>query len=108
MTPLEQGFVILTIGMGVVFAFLLLLVFAMSVMSKIVGYLNTIWPEEQEKVATKVVRRDPDEENIAIAIASLAKKGFDVYTYTTNKEAIAVAFASLARKGSITAKGKAA
>ena len=63
-----DGLIITVVGMGTVFAFLVLLVFAMSITTKVVEYLNKIMPEE---VATAVVpaRNKATEDDVAVAIA---------------------------------------
>jgi len=69
------GLQMMGIGMGFVICFLCMLIFAMIIMSKVVGYLNRIFPEavtEVKKVAKKVVE---DDSAIAIAIAAVLAKG---------------------------------
>ena len=63
--------------MGTVLAFLTVLIFAMGIMSKIVGWLNKIFPEAVKEVKTtaKKVASNVDEA-IAVAIAAIiAKRG---------------------------------
>ena len=77
MNNLENGLALLLIGMGTVLAFLTLLIFAMGTMSKIVGWLNKIFPEAVKEVKTtaKKVASNVDEA-IAVAIAAIiAKRG---------------------------------
>ncbi len=77
MNNLENGLALLLIGMGTVLAFLSLLIFAMMIMSKVVGWLNKIFPEavEEVKSAAKKVASNVDEA-IAVAIAAImAKRG---------------------------------
>ena len=77
MNNLENGLALLLIGMGTVLAFLSLLIFAMMIMSKVVGWLNKIFPEavEEVKTAAKKVASNVDEA-IAVAIAAImAKRG---------------------------------
>lgn len=77
MNNLENGLALLLIGMGTVLAFLTVLIFAMSIMSKIVGWLNKIFPEavEEVKSTAKKVASNVDEA-IAVAIAAImAKRG---------------------------------
>ena len=77
MNNLENGLALLLIGMGTVLAFLTVLIFAMGIMSKIVGWLNKIFPEAVEEVKTtaKKVASNVDEA-IAVAIAAIiAKRG---------------------------------
>lgn len=75
MNNLENGLALLLIGMGTVLAFLTLLIIAMSIMSKIVGWLNKIFPEaiEEVKSTAKKVTSNIDEA-IAVAIAAIMAK----------------------------------
>ncbi len=43
---LEDGIIILCIGMGVVFTFLVLLVYSMNLMAYVIKKINAIFPEE--------------------------------------------------------------
>ena len=72
MNNLENGLALLLIGMGTVLAFLAVLIFAMGIMSKIVGWLNKIFPEavEEVKSTAKKVASNVDEA-IAVAIAAI-------------------------------------
>lgn len=74
---MENGLILLVMGMGFVLCFLTILIFSMSVMVKIVGYLNKIFPEaveEVKSVAKKTVSNV--DEAIALAIAAaVARKG---------------------------------
>lgn len=77
MSNLENGLALMLIGMGTVLAFLTILIVAMSIMSKVVGWLNKIFPEavEDVKSAAKKVAANVDEA-IAVAIAAImAKRG---------------------------------
>ena len=72
---LVLGLQMMGIGMGFVLCFLCLLIFSMMIMSKVVGYLNKIFPEaveEVKKVAKKVV---DDDSAIAAAIAAVVALG---------------------------------
>ena len=75
MSNLENGLALLLIGMGTVLAFLTLLIFCMGIMSRIVGWLNKIFPEavEDVKSAAKKVASNVDEA-IAVAIAAIMAK----------------------------------
>ncbi len=75
MNNLENGLALLLIGMGTVLAFLTLLIIAMGIMSKIVGWLNKIFPEavEEVKSTAKKVASNVDEA-IAVAIAAIMAK----------------------------------
>ncbi len=75
MNNLENGLALLLIGMGTVLAFLTLLIFCMGIMSKVVGWLNKIFPEAVEEIAStaKKVASNVDEA-IAVAIAAIIAK----------------------------------
>lgn len=75
MNNLENGLALLLIGMGTVLAFLTLLIFCMRIMSKVVGWLNKIFPEavDEVKSAAKKVASNVDEA-IAVAIAAIMAK----------------------------------
>lgn len=75
MNNFENGLALLLIGMGVVLAFLTLLIFCMRIMSKVVGWLNKIFPEavEEVKSTAKKVASNVDEA-IAVAIAAIMAK----------------------------------
>lgn len=69
------GLQMMCIGMGFVLAFLCVLIGAMSIMSRVVGYLNQIFPEavvEVKKAAKKVA--GDDESVIAAVIAAVVAK----------------------------------
>lgn len=69
---LANGLVLLGMGMGFVLCFLVILIFVMGIMTKVVAYLNKIFPEAVEEVKTtaKKVSANVDEA-IAIAIAAV-------------------------------------
>lgn len=77
MNNLENGLALLLIGMGTVLAFLAVLIFAMGIMSKIVGWLNKIFPEAVEEVKSTAQKVASNvDEAIAVAIAAImAKRG---------------------------------
>ncbi len=70
---LNQGLTTMATGMGTVFSFLIILWFAVSMMGKIVGYLNKIFPEAIETAKTTVKQVSADAE-VAIAIAAAKMK----------------------------------
>ncbi len=64
-----QGFTIMIVAMGIVFSFLVVLVIAMQIMTKCIGFINKIWPEKTEEPKAKVKTADESEIALAIAIA---------------------------------------
>ena len=72
---IDEGLVIMLTGMGVVFSFLIILIFSMIIMSFVIKILNKFFPEVvPEQKISKPKRQGKDEEEIAIAIA-LATRG---------------------------------
>ena len=68
---LNTGLLITLIGMGVVFSFLIILVFAMTIMSSVVRKLNEIFPEQVASLAPAAAKKSSsNDEEIAIAIAA--------------------------------------
>lgn len=63
------GLQMMCIGMGFVLCFLCMLIVSMMIMSKIVGYLNKIFPEAVETPKKQV--KSGDDEEIAVAIAAV-------------------------------------
>ncbi len=70
---LNEGCVLMATGMGTVFSFLVILWFAVSCMSKVVCYLNKLFPEQIKTVAAPVKAANNDVE-IAIAIAAAKRR----------------------------------
>ncbi|MBQ2645354.1 OadG family protein [bacterium] len=66
---LNEGCILMATGMGTVFSFLIILWFAVSCMSKFVGYLNKIFPEQIQNVSKPLKTIDNGAE-LAIAIAA--------------------------------------
>lgn len=69
MEILLQGLVLLVAGMGIVFAFLALLVFIMNGSAKIVPHFNSILPDEAPKKKSAPRAAASDDATIALAIA---------------------------------------
>lgn len=73
---LENGLILLVMGMGFVLTFLVILICSMGIMSKFVGYLNKIFPEAVEEVKTTVKKASSGvEDAIAVALAAIMAKG---------------------------------
>ena len=69
------GLTTMIVGMGIVFSFLVILVFAINIMVKCVEVVNKLCPLPVEEVKTtkKITKSDDSEIAIAIAVA-LAQK----------------------------------
>ena len=67
-TLIGEGLMIMLIGIFFVMAFLCIMVLAMGIMSKVVAYLNKIFPE-QVYVVEKPSKKASDDEAIAVALA---------------------------------------
>ena len=67
------GLQMMCIGMGFVLCFLCMLIVSMIIMSKVVGYLNKIFPEAVE--TPKKQTKSGDDEEIAVAIAAVKALG---------------------------------
>ena len=65
---LEDGFIVMIIGMGTVFVFLSIMSFAMHLNGKVLQVLNKFFPEEIP-VEKKPVQKSDNNEEIALAIA---------------------------------------
>ena len=71
---LNEGLTLMATGMGTVFSFLVILWFAVSIMGKVVCWLNKIFPVEVETTSAPVASASGDVElAIAIAAAKLRK-----------------------------------
>lgn len=73
----NEGFAVMCVGMGTVFTFLCIMIFAMNCMSKVVAKLNTIWPEPVPQVAggaKKKAAKCDDSEIAAAIVAAMFKK----------------------------------
>ena len=68
---LMEGLTLLVMGMGFVLSFLCIMIVSMIIMSKVVGYLNTVFPEAVEVVEKKSVSKSVgDDSAIALALAA--------------------------------------
>ena len=72
---LENGLLLLVIGMGFVLCFLTILIFSMMIMSKVVLWLNKIFPEATDEISSDVKKAATNiDEAIAVAIAAIMAK----------------------------------
>lgn len=67
-----EGAVVMVVGMGIVFSFLTILVFAITIMARAVARIEKIWPSPVEEVKTAKKPKAQDDSAIAIAIAMAA------------------------------------
>jgi len=65
---LNDGLIISFMGMGTVFTFLCVMIFVMTIMSKVIIKLNEIFPEPV-KTVPQPVKAVSDDDAIALAIA---------------------------------------
>ena len=68
----QDGCAIMFLGMGVVFSFLVLMVWVMDITAKVIQVLNKYFPEEipQTKNTKKKKNKSEEDEQVAIAIAA--------------------------------------
>ena len=74
---LKEGSLVMVIGMGTVFFFLVVMIYAMEISAKVLKFINKFMPEEVEVVkssANKKQAQDNDAE-IALAIACALERG---------------------------------
>lgn len=72
---LGNGLILLAMGMGFVLTFLIILIFSMKIMSKVVLWLNKLFPEAVEEVKTAAKKTTAAvDEAIAVAIAAIIAK----------------------------------
>ena len=72
---LSEGSILMVIGMGTVFSFLCILICSMFVMSRVVSFLNKIFPETVVELNTsKKSSSSSNDDEIALAIACAVKE----------------------------------
>lgn len=72
---LSEGSTLMLIGMGTVFSFLCILICSMFIMSKVVRFLNKIFPEAVVELKTaKKSSSSSNDDEIALAIACAVKE----------------------------------
>ena len=72
LTLFKEGFIVMLIGMGTVFVFLTIMIWAMNICNIILKFIGKFYPEEQPEVK-KNGNKNPkksDDSEIAIAIAA--------------------------------------
>ena len=69
MEALKEGFFIMVIGMGTVFFFFTIMVYAMNICNKVLTYINKYFPEELPPEPKKKREKADNDAEIALAIA---------------------------------------
>lgn len=72
MDILLQGLVLLVAGMGIVYLFLMLLVFVMNHSSKLVTRFNHILPDDEPKKKPRAAAAQRADDHTAVAVAIAA------------------------------------
>ncbi len=72
---LLEGLILMIIGMGVVVCFLYVMILVMMIMTKVVGYLNKLFPVQTEEIVTKTKKISQNvDEAIALALAAVVAR----------------------------------
>ncbi|MBP3820299.1 OadG family protein [bacterium] len=69
MENLNVGITLMVIGMAAVFVFLSIMIVAMNITAKIVGFINKYFPEPIPEEKNTRRKKQDDESEIALAIA---------------------------------------
>ena len=69
MTLLKEGAIIMAIGMGTVFFFLVIMICAMNINEIILKFIGKFFPEEVSETKTIKKKTDSNDDEIALAIA---------------------------------------
>ena len=69
MTLLKEGIIIMIIGMGTVFFFLTIMIYAMRINEHILKFVGKYFPEEIPEVKTVKKKTENSDDEIALAIA---------------------------------------
>ena len=68
MQSITEGGVVMLVGMGIVFSFLTILVFAIMIMARVVAYIDKICPVAVAEVKSLKKKSTSDDAEVAIAI----------------------------------------
>ena len=71
---LKSGVLLMVLGMGTVYFFIVIMICCMHFTTKALGIINKYFPEAKEEVKTSSKNKKDDSE-IAIAIACAVKRG---------------------------------
>ena len=70
LTLLKEGAITMAIGMGTVFIFLVVMIFAMEINSKVLAFIGKYFPEEIPETKTAKKKSASKKDKIAAAIAA--------------------------------------
>ena len=73
-TLLKEGAIIMAIGMGTVFFFLIIMICAMNINEIVLRFVGKYFPEEVAEVKTSKKQVDTKDDEIALAIACAINK----------------------------------
>ena len=68
-TLLIEGAIVMVIGMGTVFFFLVIMIGAMNINEKVLKFIGKYFPEEVPEVKTQKKKVESNDDEIALAIA---------------------------------------
>ena len=74
MTLLKEGAIIMSIGMGTVFFFLIIMIGAMNINEIVLKFVGKYFPEEVPDVKTTKKKVESNDDEIALAIACAVHK----------------------------------
>ena len=78
MEALKEGFFIMVIGMGTVYIFLTIMIYAMNITKKILDFINKYFPEDIPQESKNKRDKTDNDAEIALAIAAAIHKGAGV------------------------------
>lgn len=68
-TLLKEGFIVMVIGMGTVFFFLTIMIYAMKLNDIVLAFIGKYFPEEIPETKTSKKKNVSSDDEIALAIA---------------------------------------
>ena len=74
MTLFKEGAIIMAIGMGTVFFFLVIMIGAMNINEVILKFIGKFFPEEVPEIKTTKKKVESSDDEIALAIACAINK----------------------------------
>ena len=74
MTLLQEGAIIMAIGMVTVFVFLVVMIIAMTINNVVLNFVAKYCPEEIQEVKTTKKKADTSNDEVALAIACALHK----------------------------------